>query len=286
VPYTVTVSFDRFIENISLTGDQGTTARTRRDRIVELLSDGFVISEAFPTGSLVRGTGLKGKSDVDVIVALHYGQHIKGKTPRRVLESVREHLSQYRAQLTKKNGQAVTLYFDTWPNVDIVPATQVTTASGAVSHYEIPDMNRGIWLESNPKLHDGPMRQLSTQARQRIRMIKTWNEAHSAYLQSFHIDVMALATAAPTNDWPWDVFKSFEAAAAMIDGPLYHPTGASGRVDDYLNAVDRANVKTRLERARDLARDAWYAVYPPNDNQAEAIRIYRIIFGERFPAYG
>jgi hypothetical protein len=279
------MSFDRFLQNISLTGDHSTTARTRRDRIVELLSDGFTICEAFPTGSLVRGTGLKGRSDVDVIVALHYGRHIEGKSPRKVLDSVRDHLSQYRAQLTKKNGQAVTLYFETWPNVDIVPATQVTMA-GAVSHYEIPDMNRGIWLRSNPKLNDGPMRQLSTQARQRIRMIKTWNEAHSGYLQSFHIEVMALQTAASTNDWPWDVFKSLEAAATLIDGPLYHPAGASGRVDDYLSAVERASAKTRLERARDLARSAWYAVHPPNDDHAEAIRIYRMIFGERFPAYG
>jgi hypothetical protein len=284
MPYTVPVSFDRFLENISLTGDHAQTAATRPDRIVELLRDTFTIVEAFPTGSLVRGTALKARADVDVMVALHYANHIEGKSPRRVLEDVREHLSEYNAKLVKKNGQAVTLYFQSWPNVDIVPAARVAN-NGLVSHYEIPDANRQVWIKTNPRKHDAAMRELSTGDRERIRMIKTWNDAHSGYLQSFHVEVLALKVSRVTGDWPWDVFQFFSDAKPLLGGPLLHPT-TSDQVDDYLTGSDRREVLERVERAIELARDAWWQVHPPNDNHAEAIRLYRILFGDRFPAYG
>lgn len=287
MPYTVPYSFTKFFEEIAIDGALIDTANTRRDRIVELLEDGFHIMEAFPTGSLVRGTALSGRADVDVMTILHYGEHIENKSPRQVLEDVRNHLSSYNARLVRKNGQAVTLYFKTWPNVDIVPAKRVANA-GVFSHYEIPDMNRGEWIKTNPRTHDAAMSQTSLASRQLIQMVKTWNRAHSEYLQSFHIEVLALIHGpVDPGDWPWTVLKFFETALKSIKSyALFHPSSGHGLVDDYLSYSDRQEATARIERARDLARDAWYAVYPPNADHAKAIAKYRIIFGGDFPAYG
>ena len=84
MPYTVPISFDTFHDNINLFGgDHRSTANGRRDDIVATLGKSFEIVEAFSTGSIPKFTALKSHADLDVMVALHYGKHIKDNTPTR-----------------------------------------------------------------------------------------------------------------------------------------------------------------------------------------------------------
>jgi hypothetical protein len=91
--YTVDAFFNAFYDQINLSGDHRETANTRRNRIVELLKKDFEILEAFGTGSIPKFTALKDRADLDVMVALHYGKHIKDKQPSTVLQNVRDSLS-------------------------------------------------------------------------------------------------------------------------------------------------------------------------------------------------
>jgi hypothetical protein len=278
--YTLPVSFDRFIEAISLTGKHEDTAEARRKRLVALLEASFTILDTIPTGSIIRETALVGHADLDIMVVLHYGKHIKDKTPRRVLEDVREALEGY-SRIVKKNGQAVTLYYSSWPNVDIVPACRITNDDGSVNYYEIPDMTRNRWLRSRPRSHNSAMAAASERQRELVRMVKTWNREHSGLMQSYHLEVLTLSLPDVTQGWPFEIHYFFDHAVQLIDLPLYHPNGTPGRVDDYLDQETRQAVKQRLERARDRAS----AAKRTNDVE-EAIRLYRVIFGGKFPAYG
>ncbi len=143
--YTVAVSFDKFRENIELTGDHRDTANRRKDDIVESLKNDLTILEAFPSGSIPRYTAVTGYADLDVIVVLHYGKHIKDKKPSQVLQAVRDTLAEYKTNV-RKNGQAVTLHYKTWPNVDIVPVSRTTNSDGSVNHYNVPNMNDETWI--------------------------------------------------------------------------------------------------------------------------------------------
>jgi tRNA nucleotidyltransferase (CCA-adding enzyme) len=125
--YTVDASFNSFYDQINLGGDHREIANKRRDRIVELLRNDFEILEAFGTGSIPKSTALKGHADLDVMVVLHYGKHVKDKLPAIVLQNVRDSLSEYRTGV-RSTGQAVTLGYDSWPNVDIVPMTPTATS--------------------------------------------------------------------------------------------------------------------------------------------------------------
>jgi Second Messenger Oligonucleotide or Dinucleotide Synthetase domain len=87
------------------------------------------------------------------MVVLHNGKHIKDRKPSQVLQSVQRQLAGYRTGV-RRNGQAVTLSYETWPDVDIVPVSRVTNSSGNISHYNVPDMNREVWIKSKPRLHD------------------------------------------------------------------------------------------------------------------------------------
>jgi hypothetical protein len=135
-------AFGEFYEQINLSGDHRETANTRKDDVVARLKKDFEVLDAFATGSLPKFTALKGNADPDVMVVLHYGKHIRDKAPSQVLESVQRSLSDYRTNV-RKNGQAVTLYYKTWPNVDIVPVPRVTNKDGSVNCYEVLNANNG-----------------------------------------------------------------------------------------------------------------------------------------------
>jgi hypothetical protein len=204
-----------------------------------------------------------------------------------VLQAVRDALGEYRTGV-RKNGQAVTLHYETWPNVDIVPVPRVG-GGGVVTGYEIPDMNKEEWIPSNPKKHSDQMSRRVTgygpAFRRIIKMIKWWNHQHSAYLRSYHVEVMALEILdGYFSDYSWEVFQFFEKAYELVKSPLMWYEGAF--VDDYLSYQDRQEALKRLDTARTKARDAWYQTYGERNNHERAIAVWRQIFGDKFPAYG
>jgi len=285
--YTVAAAFDAFYENINLSGDHRQTANARRDNVVDTLSKKFEIVESFATGSIPKFTALKGQADLDVMVALHYGKHIKDKTPTQVLQDVRAALAEWRTG-ARKNGQAVTLHYVTWPNVDIVPVSRVVNDDGSVSHYNVPDSNTDNWIPSRPKLHASNIESKSSDCgynfRRIIKMIKHWNKIHSDYLQSYHIEVLALK-AFDTNldDTPWQVFQFFEKARPLLTTNLWHELGYA---DDYLSWSDRQEVLKRFDTAISKSRYAWSRTYNDTNDHKGAIEIWKQIFGDEFPAYG
>lgn len=279
--YLVSTSFDNFIKKISIDTDARRVADARKSAISDLLKDSLTILDIFETGSLVRGTGLKAISDADVVVVLHYGRHLEHKTPLQALNVVRDALSNYNAQIVKKNGQAVTLYFKSWPNVDIVPAKRVD--AGLSYELQIPDSNTGVWISTNPRLHDGAMANVSNRRLQLVRMIKCWNRAHSSYFESFHIEQVVLKMPSVTelvwteSSWPWLIFQFFDTAIEL--------TGPSEPMSVPYELEDWKELRSRLGRARDLARDGWYAIQHKSDPR-EAIDRFSVLFGSDFPAYG
>jgi|ETNvirnome_2_130_1030620.scaffolds.fasta_scaffold00016_49 SMODS domain-containing protein len=287
MPYTVAVSFDQFYSSINLSGDHRKTANKRRDRLVSLLGNHFDILEAFPSGSVSRFTALSGHADVDVMVALHFGKHIKGKTPDQILKSVRDALGEYETGV-RRNGQAVTLKYKTWPDVDIVPASRVSD-NGRVLGYEIPNSNTGNWISTNPKVHSADVEAASRlrgpNFRKAIKMVKWWNKAHSDYMQSYHIEVVALhAWSYEIDDLSWALTRWFDQAVELVQSPLFHDRGI---VDGYLTYNSRQELLKRLETAKTLAQSAWFATYGENDDHKTAITKWRQLFGGYpFPEYG
>jgi hypothetical protein len=287
MPYTVQAAFEIFRENIELSGDHREIASSRKDHIVSLLQKGFEILEAFPSGSIPRYTAVKEYSDLDIIVVLHYGKHIEGKNPSQVLQAVRDCLAEYKTNV-RKNGQAVTLYYKTWPNVDIVPVSRTSNNDGSVNYYNVPNMNDETWLPSIPKKHSDSLSERNKNCgdafKRIIKLIKWWNHQHSNLLQSFHIEVMALNIFnGQLTDYSWDVFQYFNEAVKLASSSLRYEVGYA---DSYLDSTTRKSVIERLGTARDKARDAWYLTYGDRNDHAKAIEIWRQIFGDEFPTYG
>jgi hypothetical protein len=284
---TVDAAFNSFYEDINLSGDHREIANARRDRVVDLLKKDFEVLEAFGTGSIPKYTALKGRADLDVMVALHYSKHIKDRTPASVLQNVRDSLSQYRTDL-RRNGQAVTLYYETWPNVDIVPVSRSVDTNGNITHYNVPDTTTGNWTESRPKVQASAIEEKSTECGQNfrriIKMIKWWSIIHSDYLRSYHVEVLALKVLSGNlDDLPWHLFRFFSDARPLLTGPLWYDLSYA---DAYLSESDRAEVLKRFDTAIEKSRLAWHALHTVPQDHKTAIGLWKQIFGEKFPAYG
>lgn len=287
LPYSVAASFSKFFEAINLDGDHREIANKRRDRIVELLSNKIEIVESFPTGSIPKFTAVTGHADVDVMVALHYSKHIKGRRPSQVLATVREALAGYSTKV-RRNGQAVTLSYESWPNVDIVPVSRVANSNGSTSHYNVPDMHREEWLMSRPKRHAiniaERVKTFGGEFRHLIKMVKWWNYEHFSELQSYHLEVIALkALNARFDEYPWQIYRFFDSAHSLCQSALYHQ---GGYVDNYLNYDSRRKVVGVLSAARDIASRAWFCTHNGRGEHEKAIGLWRRLFGNAFPAYG
>ena len=286
MPYTVAVSFDTFYDNINLGGDHRATANSRRDNVVAKLSKDFTIVDSFSTGSIPKMTALQGHADLDVMVVMHWTKHVKDKTPTQVLQGVRDSLAKWRNSL-RRNGQAVTLSYDTWPDVDIVPVSYTANTDGTITHYNVPNSYTDTWIKSRPKELAAAIEAKSTECGQNfrriIKMVKHWNRIHSDYLTGYHIEVLALSLLSGKCDQtPWEVHHFFENARKLLEAPLYYDTGF---VDDYLSSANRSEVLKRFDTAISLSLDAWYATYGDNDDHETAIGKWRQIFGDKFPAY-
>lgn len=263
MPYTVASSFTQFYDAINLSGEHRDIANTRRDDIIKTLGKSFEIIESFSSGSIPKYTALKAHADLDVIVALHYGKHVKDKTPTQLLQDVRESLAEWRTGV-RRNGQAVTLYYKTWPNVDIVPVSRVVDDDGKVSYYNVPNSNTDRWIVSRPKRHASAIEAKSSECgynfRRIIKMIKHWNRIHSDYLQSYHIEVLALKVFdSNCDDTPWHVYQFFKEARILLQGSLWYE---GAYADEYLSWSDRQEVLNRFDTAIEKSRDAWYESHP------------------------
>ncbi len=203
----------------------------------------------------------------------------------QILQDVRDALGKHRNQV-RKNGQAVTLYYESWPNVDIVPVWQSADYLGNVTHYNVPNAVMGTWIESTPKTHTADIesraRICGSNFRKVIKMMKYWNASHGEYLQSYHIEVMALKTfTSEMSDLPWDLYSFFKSCNALIATQLWHSRGFA---DAYLNYSDREEAKKRLAAAESKALSAWHAGY--KNNNADAIVNWKRLFRDSFPPYG
>lgn len=285
--YSVFSAFDQFYQSINLGGDHRELSNQRKDHLVNLLSKDFTIIESFSIGSIPKYTALKNHADLDIMVALHYGKHIKNKSPGEVLQNIRDSLGLSKNNV-RKNGQAVTLYYKTWPNVDVVPVSRSVNSNNEVTHYNVPNINTGKWIISEPKKHSQNLLAKSSECGENfkkiIKMIKWWNINHGRHLQSYHIEVLALNIfSLPIADITWGLFSFFCEGRKLLESPLWNETHY---VDMYLNDTSRENLLKRFDNVINTARSAWYSTHDTQNDHRTAIMLWKQIFGEKLPSYG
>ena len=173
------------------------------------------------------------------------------------------------------------LFYQSAPNVDIAP---VSNWSGG--GFALPN-GKGGWLRTNPDFHASYVarrdKELNYKLKPLVLMLKRWNNVHSKHLKSFHLEVIASTVFSSLGNDSRDSCEKF-FAWAQNSLAVQDPAGHSGDLSIYLNPSSRQSVIQNLEAARVRAAAANLAAR--NGNHRESIRLWRIVFGDEFPAYG
>lgn len=285
--FTIPVSFDVFASNIEVSGYSRDVAKGREKRIKSLLGDKFEILDIFSFGSLPNYTALKNHADLDIIVVLHYGKHCKDRKPSNVLLSVKNALDDYQVSV-RRNGQAVSLSYKSWPDVDIVPVYRNTNDDGSVNHYGVPNMHTETWIRSRPRAHASKLTERNSadhcgpKFKRAVKMAKWWNYQNGCYLSSYHIEVMALDTLYnEITDYSWTLQYLFSEMQKKVHINI---SDGLNSITSSMTTSQRATFDTKLSNA---ARRLEEARNLTNQGENErAIEKYRMVFGTDFPAYG
>jgi hypothetical protein len=288
---TTAKAFEEFKDKLLLTDGQKALVKSRRSTTEKYLKESFPGSSDLPLrstylmGSAGRETIIRPLDDVDVLAIFDNKDDIFNRVYRydskRFLYRVRDALNAYRVEIVGARGQAVRLFYTTGPHVDIAPV--FAWSSGG---YALPDGSGG-WLTTDPYVHHDWIAQrqkdLDYRLKPMVRMLKRWNNVHSKRLRSFHLEVMTASVFTSLGGNSRDACEKF---FQWGQNNLYatDPAGHGGDLSAYLTYAARSAVLSSMESARVRAEKA-NAAEAEGDHE-EAIRLWRIIFGAEFPAYG
>lgn len=289
---TTADAFNEFYEAICEDDSTKTVVTQRRNSVVSALKSAFPSSSTMRyqsdhlIGSFGRHTASRPFEDIDVMVHLKVDDDLWENTYQynssSFLYRVRTSLNS--SSTVKKvgaRGQAVRLFYADGLYVDV--AAVVKYNSGG---YGIPDGSGG-WMGTDPIEHQAYMNRRNTELGSNLKrfvvIAKQWNKAHSSYLSSFHMEMLAARTFGTLGT------NRREALRLFFDYNQYNlsvsdPAGYSADISDYLTWNARNSVNTALGAARDRA-DVALAAEDRGDH-AESIRHWKIILGSRFPNYG
>lgn len=289
---TTAVAFNEFHDRISPSTATLNVVESRKDIVVAALKKAFPstsnvsFQSAYLIGSLGRRTASNPVTDLDVMVHLHVDQALWDQSysadSTKFFYRVRDGLEHATTvQKVGARGQAVRLFYTDGLTVDIAAVEKYS--SGA---YAIPN-GTGGWLSTNPLRHAEYLNEqnanLSGDLKRFIKIVKQWNRAHSSRLHSFHLEMLAART--------FSTLGSDTRAALKVFFNYNHynlsvqdPAGHSGDLSSYLTTIQRQAVYDSLGTAYDQATRAKQAEL--DGDHREAIRLWRIILGADFPAYG
>jgi hypothetical protein len=289
---TITEAFRIFKSNLEITGLQQETVSKRQQNVRSAMENGLDVTGSFLSGSYSRRTMIAPlkEADIDIFVLLDpkYFHHYNGQNggPAGLLDLVKRVLKKTYPNTPdiSRNGQAVTIQFTDFI-VDVVPG--FNRQGGG---YLIPNSISQNWISTDPKKHV-EIWSTSNQAHNRdlvplIKMIKRWNKTINHFFRNFHVEVITLQILMniKITDYPSGVRFVFNKARNYVTKKNPDPASYHDDVGSYLNtqqkindAVSRFNTTySRAVKAEDLARDGYIA---------EAIDMWRMIFGDYFPAY-
>lgn len=267
---------NQFIDKITPSDLQEDVVRGAYDNLyTHLNSDdcNLKIKEVFLNGSYIRGTMIRPINDIDVFAVIDdLDYYINGQdpNPQSVLTSFKNYLNNLPDYSDKchQDRPCITIELSKL-HIDVLPALR---HAGALS---IPNSSLNGWIFTDPKTHNQDFsdidRRHNYKAKDIVKAVKKWKNDNELPLPSFQIEVIA--------GYIFNLF-SFKNAVEGIELWFHNAEGflTQAMTDSYndyemvRDAIKQA--KQQLDAAKENKADG---------NQAEAIKIWKRIFGRDFP---
>lgn len=295
---TVNEAFRKLKSRLELNEKEQNNASARQTEVRDYLDTKFSIERSFLTGSYARDTKTKPLKDIDIFFVLDDKERgYRERAPSVVIGDVYNALvDKYGKSAVRKQSRSVNVDFgvvvDADDNTDYrVVSVDVVPAFTAGDDYEIPDVNEGKWIKTNPEVHASKAtaahQAFSREWKGLVRMLKYWNNnprhGEKPVKPSFLIEVMALECL--HGDWQgrfdYELQGLFATLADRILEDWPDPAGLGPPISNDMDAA-------RKQRARELltaaAREASVAInHVRQGRNGDALKAWRALFGPKFP---
>lgn len=298
-PLTVDQSFKKFLKNLNPTEKQRQHIQTTRESIDSVIQNDERISLAFPnqpsflTGSYSRNTIIRPIDDIDLYVTIHYAKHVKDKSPRSILLLMASALKKRYPKNTRVNVDSPCVVVKFWGyKFEVAP---VVSYKDNPDLYSIPAPGSKSWMQVWPSTPSKWLSSCNYRNNKKfiplIKMLKQWNRQNTVKLSSFHLELLTervFGAVTEINSYPQAILDWFYCVKKWLcenDHPFVAEPGQSGKyIDSYLyeNRFRIRVVRKKLDAGLKKAERAWD--YYVKDRPIPAIRIWRSLFGDMFPA--
>ena len=288
MPLTTAQAFSKFLEDITATDNQTKTFIPNRKKAVEEnLTTAFPATSDLPfmsgilIGSASKNTIIRPLDDIDVLAVFSNEKNAWNKywnDSTSFISRVRNAYNGLVFQQVGTRGQAVRVFFETGGHVDVAPVF-----SQGEGVYHLPN-GTGGWILTAPttatKWFSTRNQELSYNLAPLVRLIKSWNRAHSKRMRSYHLETVAgtVFSSLGTN-YRNGLQRFFEWAPNWLN--VSDPGGQSGLLGSYLTSTARSDLLTALASAEERARKANEA--EAAGDHVEAKRLWKIVLGSNFP---
>lgn len=291
-------AFRKFKSRLELNDRERDNASARHKEVREHMDTKFK-SRSFLTGSYARWTKTKPLKDVDIFFVLDESEkEYRKKAPSAVIDAFYDHLvAKYGDKAVRKQGRSVNVDFgvvvDAEDNTDYrVLSIDAVPAFACDGNYEIPDVDLGKWIKTNPEIH----KEKATAAHQAysnewkaiVRMIKYWNNnkkhgSDKPIKPSFLVEVMALDClhGGFYGKFDREMQSVFSTLADRIFDDWPDPAGLGPSVSNGMDQARKQRAKELLLAAADEATQAIDLVR--KGRNGDALKAWRELFGPKFP---
>ena len=183
---TVEEAFRKFKSRLELNDREQANASARQTEVRDFIVTKFSVERSFLTGSYKRHTKTKPLKDIDIFFQLGDSErHYRDKGPDVVITAFFDALvEKYGSAAVRKQTRSLNVDFgvvvDSDDNTDYrVLSVDVVPAFADGDDYEIPDRDKGKWIQTNPETHAAKAtaahQAYSSEWKGLVRMVKYWN---------------------------------------------------------------------------------------------------------------
>lgn len=227
-------------------------------RVCSSIRAAFHVAKFARIGSLVRGSAIRGKSDLDLLVVFKRAEVTWGQStvaPATLLERVRSALKQtFPNTELGRDGQAVVVRYADGRSIDVVPGWYFGPISQGNGWplYQIPSGGRD-WLPTAPDYHNAYIARGDVSAGGQlnavVRVMKYWRQTRNSDLplSPFHLEMLLTnwGTCNGGRSLSSYVAAALELLSQRECRALQDPCGISG----YIHAAGSDSKRERLVQA-------------------------------------
>lgn len=286
---TVNEGFEEFLRRLVPTEAQRAAGTNHRASVKAALEDGLNVRSFFETGSFSHGTGVRGFSDIDVLVSL---KDPKPQSSYTALEWVEDTLSRRfpLTEVTIRRPAVVVRFgggYETW---EVIPGFLTSRGSADQLVYDVPGPSAdSAWIDAAPYEHLAYVNECNEKphkgdAKDMARLAKAWKYYCDVPVSSFYLEMRAAQHVASVSSYihVWDVCLLLESLDRCELASMTDPKGATGRIAACSSDATRKEALSKLATAATRARKALQATTA--DDPATAFAYLNLLFGGHFPA--